>query len=153
MATHVASEEIELIQIDNTYSLQNPLLSNDPFDYDDISSVVHTSRSASSSNVVHTSRSVSSNNVFNVRSNEVNSRPTYKSIKPSEIEIGTATIKKSSNVTFGSIFNGPVVIKSLITDRNDVTNNTNVQYNQNSDWWKTSKYKIYFVEIELIYLL
>lgn len=121
-----ASEDIELVQFGNIYNSQNRMLSINSLDIDETSSVVYTSHSGSISTI------------SNSRSSVVNSRPEYKSIEPSKHDVGSVSVEDSSNVTFGTIFNGPVAIKNVIVRKNDVRYDSTVQYNLNADPLETS---------------
>lgn len=125
---HIELDEIELLEIDNMYNRQNLLLSKESHDRDDTLSVVYDSRASSS------------NSVLNLQSNTLHSRHKYNSIEPSANNyIGTASVRNSTNVTFGTIFAETVATENCITDRTDFQQNLNLQYNEQSDPLETSK--------------
>lgn len=67
------------------------------------------------------------NSVFNLRSSE-NSIEHFKRSTETIGHFGNIEIENSSNITFGNktFFNGPVVIKSLVLDNDDLKSQRNV---------------------------
>lgn len=84
--------------------------SNCDDDCDDTLSYADSSSSSDFSNYVCSSR-------------KTDRRPSIVNIEPSDNKIGSACVTNSTHVTFGTVFNGPVVITNFVDGSNDVKHN------------------------------
>lgn len=90
--------------------------------------------------VAETVSSDYSNDVSNLRINElISDISSFDNIKPPDTNIGSACVANSTNVTFGTVFNGPVAITNFVVDSKKVKPSVTDKYNDHSDQPKTGK--------------